>query len=260
MKRFFLYASVAIVALSGCKKDKDAEGKSKIYKGEVKTFQHGKAWTWYEVDGNENPQRLAIAIDDEAMNSLDPGVDDGSGHSHVNGLSLKFHPKAAETPFVHALLDWNPHGHEPAGIYDQPHFDFHFYQTSEAERMAIPAYEQAPEKFDILPAADYFPANYIRFPGGIPKMGAHWGDATSPELNGVMFTQTFLFGSYDGKTTFYEPMITEAFIKANPSFERSIPVPSKFQKAGWYPTKMRIENKAGVTSVILENFVRRQAS
>lgn len=257
MKKVLLFASVALLALSACKKD--ADKKERIFKGETKPFQHGKAWTWYEVDNNNNPLRVAVAIDDEAMNSLDPGTNDG--HSDHNMVSLAFHPKAAAaTPFQHALLGWNPQGHEPEGIYDLPHFDFHFYQTTDTERLAIPVYEQAPAKFDNLPAGGYFPANYIRIPGGIPQMGAHWADVTSPELNGVTFTQTFLFGSYDGKTTFYEPMITEAFIKANPSFERSIPVPAKFQKTGWYPTKMRIEKKPGVTSIILENFERRQAS
>jgi hypothetical protein len=24
-------------------------------------------------------------------------------------------------------LNWNPHGHIPPGVYDLPHFDFHFY-------------------------------------------------------------------------------------------------------------------------------------
>ena len=82
---------------------------------------------------------------------------------------------------------------------------------------------------------------------------------TSPELSGQLFKQTFIYGSYDGKVTFYEPMITEAFIKANPTFERAIPQPAKFQKPGYYPTKMRIEKQNGVTNVILESFVLQQA-
>ena len=30
-------------------------------------------------------------------------------------------------PLKWALLNWNPHGHIPPGIYDRPHFDVHFY-------------------------------------------------------------------------------------------------------------------------------------
>ena len=91
-------------------------------------------------------------------------------------------------------------------------------------------------------------------------MGCHWIDFTSPELNGQLFTQTFIYGSYDGKVIFYEPMITEAFIKANSNFERAIPQPVKFQKTGYYPGKMRIAKQNGVTNIILEGFVLHQAS
>jgi hypothetical protein len=91
-------------------------------------------------------------------------------------------------------------------------------------------------------------------------MGVHWLDFTSPELSGAQFTQTFIYGSYDGKVTFYEPMITEAFILANSGFVRTIPQPAKVQVTGYYPTKMRIEKISGITNIILEGFVLRQAS
>jgi len=88
----------------------------------------------------------------------------------------------------------------------------------------------------------------------------HWLDFTAPELNGATFTQTFIYGSYDGQVTFYEPMITEQFILANPAFERAIPQPAKVQKTGYYPTKMRIAKADKITNIILEGFVLRQAS
>ena len=62
-----------------------------------------------------------------------------------------------------------------------------------------------------LPAGE-MPATYINT-GLVPTMGAHWIDVTAPELNGQPFTETFIFGSFDGKMTFYEPMITKAFIE-----------------------------------------------
>ncbi|HEV7331394.1 MAG TPA: hypothetical protein VGN63_10175 [Flavisolibacter sp.] len=256
MKKVLFFASVAVLALGSCKKD-DKE-KETTFKGEVKTFQHGKAWTWYEEDVNGKPLRIAIAIDDAAMNSLDRET--GGGHNHANSISMQLHAEAGATPFKHVMLDWNPAGHPPNNIYTKPHFDFHFYTTTEAERLAIPLYEEAQEKFDNFPLA-YMPANYIPIPGGVPQMGTHWVDQASPELRpGGNFTQTFMYGSYDGEVTFYEPMITEEFLLANPSFQRDIPVPAKFQEAGWYPTKMRIEKENGVTNVIIENFVQRQAN
>jgi hypothetical protein len=104
------------------------------------------------------------------------------------------------------------------------------------------------------------PQNYVPIPGGVPQMGVHWVDVTAPELNGQLFTQTFIYGSYNGQVTFYEPMITLDFIKANPSYQRNIPVPSKFEQPGYYPTKMRIQKVGGITNIILEEFVYRQAS
>lgn len=258
MKKIILLLVTASIAFVSC--EKDNAQKERVFRGPVQKFQHGKAWTWYEVDNSDKPLRLAIAIDDAAMNSLDDGHGDGPGHNHENMVSLAFHKKAETTPFMHVGLDWNPHGHEPEPIYGKPHFDFHFYMISEAERKAIPPYEVDSMKFKNVPAPAYFPPTYINPGGGVPQMGAHWIDVTSPELNGQPFTQTFIYGSYDGKVTFYEPMITEAFIKANLSFERTIPQPAKFQKTGYYPTKMRIAKINGITNIILEGFILRQAS
>ena len=261
MKNLLLIISVSLLAFSSCKKDNNEKKEEKIFKSEVQSFQHGKAWTWYEEDESKNPVRLAIAFDDAALNSLDTNGATSPGHHHQNSLSLKFHSKASVvTPFNHALLDWNPKGHEPEIIYGIPHFDFHFYMQSETDRLAIPLYEHDSTKFKNAPAPGYMPPTYINPGGGVPQMGAHWIDFTTPEINGQAFTQTFLMGSYDGNVTFWEPMITGKFFRENPGFQRSIPQPTRYQKTGWYPTKMRIEKKDGVNSVILEGFVNRQPS
>lgn len=257
MRKILFLAFAVSITLVSCKKDKDENGG--VFKGPVQDFQHGKAWTWVQIDKDNKPERIGISIDAEAMNSLDPGDEQNGGHNHANALSLTFHPKANVTPFVHALLDWNPHGHEPAGVYTLPHFDFHFYMTSEADRKAIPPFEVDNTNFLKLPGEGYMPAIYAPIPGGVPQMGAHWIDVTTPELNGGTFTQTFLYGSYNSEVTFYEPMITKAFLDANPSFVRDFPLPAKFKKSGYYPTKMRIEKINGVTNIVLEGFVYRQA-
>jgi hypothetical protein len=255
MKRVLMLLCTATIAFTSCKKDGQKGG---IFKGPVTQFQHGKVWTWIEMNGDNKPERVAISIDDDAMNSLDAGTDEG--HHHGNELSLQFHSRANITPFTHALLEWNPHGHEPAGIYDKPHFDFHFYMIPEKDRLAIPLYETDSTGFLNYPAPGYMPATYVPIPGGVPQMGAHWIDVNTPELNGQPFTQTFLFGSYNGKVAFYEPMITKSFIDANASFERTFGVPTKFKTNGYYPTKMRIVKAEGATHFILEAFVYRTQS
>ncbi|MBC7850342.1 MAG: DUF5602 domain-containing protein [Chitinophagaceae bacterium] len=253
MKKLFVILALSTTLFS-CKKDNDKE---KVFKGPVEQFQMGKAWTWYQEDSNGKPLAMGVSIDDAAMKGLDRNG--GTGHMHENNIVLKLHPKA-QTVFNHVGLGWNPQGHEPEPIYGKPHFDFHFYMTTPQEVAAIPPYEVDSTKFKNWPAAAYFPATYINPGGGVPQMGAHWIDVTSPELSGALFTQTFIYGSYDGKVTFYEPMITEQFILNNPSFERAIPQPAKVQKTGYYPTKMKIITTNGIVNIIIDGFVLRQAS
>ena len=54
----------------------------------------------------------------------------------------------------------------------------------------------------------------------VPKMGVHWVNAKSPELQGMVgnpagckpFTATFIQGAWNGTFIFEEPMITRAYI------------------------------------------------
>lgn len=262
MKKF-LIASLAMVALSSsCKKDKDPE-KSGVFKGPEVQVHHGKAWTWIQLDKKGDPLRLAVTLTDAALNSVPVGTGDEGDHDHSdmeNNWVLKFHPKAGIVPFNHLGMGWNPIGHEPEPIYGKPHFDFHFYMMTPEEVAAIPVYEMAKDKFDNYPAAAYLPPAYFNAGGGVPQMGAHWIDPASGEFNGQPFTQTFIYGSYDGKVTFYEPMITLEFLKNNNNYVRNIPQPAKVQKTGWYPTKLRVVKHNGVTEVILDEFVYRLQS
>jgi len=262
MKKFMLMAISGVLILTSCTKDHD-NGGSNIYKGPVTKVHEGKAWTWIQLDRWGKPERLGISLTDAALSSVPVGSeDDGHDHDHAdeNNFTLQFHPKASITPFNHVGMGWNPHGHEPEHIYDRPHFDFHFYMMTPAQVAAIPPYEVDSVKFNNWPAPAYLPANYFNAGGGVPQMGAHWVDVTSGEFNGKGFTQTFIYGSYDGNVTFYEPMITLDFLKNNSNFERAIPQPSKVQKSGYYPTKMRVVKHDGVTEVILDDFVYRTQS
>jgi hypothetical protein len=263
MKKTGILLLLAATIFASC--EKENHDKSGILKGSVAQVHLGKAWTWVEVDQNGNPRKMAVSIDDAALNSLPTSVKgEGGGHNHghegINNWALKFHPKANVNPFQYVGLDWNPIGHEPEPIYGKSHFDFHFYAMSPAEVDAIPPYEVDSAKFKNSPAPAYFPLNYINPGGGVPKMGAHWIDVTSPELSGKPFTETFIYGSYNGKVTFYEPMITLDFIKKSSNFERNIPQPAKVQKTGYYPTKLRIVKQNGVTDIILDAMVFRTQS
>ena len=138
------------------------------------------------------------------------------------------------------LIDYNPHGHEPPGVYDLPHFDVHFYMIPSAERMEI---GPADPGFDILPAPQYIPDFYMRIPGGVPQMGTHWADLLAPEFNGQTFTRTYIWGSFDGKVIFFEPMITVAYLESEPSETIPLRQPQSYQRDGYYPTSYRVEHR-----------------
>lgn len=253
MKKLFILVAVSALLFS-CKKNNDKAG---TFNGPEQTIQHGKGWSWIKVNAEGVPEQLGISITQAAINSMLTGSHGtGEGHTHENIVKLPLDPIAkAVTPFNHIQLDWNPKGHPPVEIYSQPHFDFHFYMVPEAEVAA--AVDTA--KLNLHPAAEYLPSTY--FSGGpVPQMGTHFIDAASPELNGQPFTETFIYGTYNGKVTFYEPMITLDFLKANSNYERSIPQPAKFKTTAYYPTKMKIVKRNGVTNVILDGFIKRQAS
>jgi hypothetical protein len=244
--------------LFSCKKEELKN--DNLIEGAKQTVYHGKAWSWIKLDGNGAPQQLGISVDEALLNSVTTsGTSTGSGehHTHENNIVLPLPAIALEkTPFKTIGLDWNPEGHPPANIYTKPHFDFHFYMVTEADRLAA----VDPAKLNADPGSNYLPANYIGV-DPVPQMGKHWVDVTSPELDPVNpspFTQTFIYGSYDSKVTFYEPMITLEFLQNTTLFERTIPQPSSFSQPGYYPTKMKVMKLAGTVQIILDGFVYHQ--
>jgi hypothetical protein len=219
-----------------------SSGDRVVYGPEV-ALGAGTARTYLQmVDGV--PVELGIALSENALSDL-PGHHSPGGVRMPDGHHMFEYvlamPEGNPTPFRHVLIDWNPGGHEPPGVYDLPHFDFHFYTMTVAERRAIdpadPAFAVKAQRF---PAAGQMPAGYTAIPGAVPFMGAHWVDPTSPELHGETFTQTFIYGSWDGRLIFAEPMITRDFLASKPDFERTLPVPEQYAQPGYYPASYSI--------------------
>lgn len=253
MKKLFILLTVS-AAMLACEKDKTKEG---TFTSEKATLHGGKVWSSVKLNKEGKPEQLSIAIDDAAMNSVPVGQP--TDHiGHANNIILPIHKKGVEnTPFKFIMVNWNSSGHEPENVYTSPHFDFHFYMTPSNEVMN---YLDTTKLNHNIPAADYLPPAHISPAPGVPTMGKHWLDVTSPELSGAPFTQTFIYGSYDSKVVFLEPMITLDFLKNTTSFERQIPQPAKFKTAGFYPTKMKVIKANGITEIVLDGFVYRQAS
>jgi hypothetical protein len=218
----------------------------------------------YVVTKDGAPLEVGVALGEAALEGLPAdgapgGMAMPDGH-HTYDLDLPM-PAENPTPWRFVGFGWNPAGHVPHGVFDRPHFDFHFYAMTEAERAAILPTDSAFEaKAAREPAPELVPAGYVRFPGAVPLMGAHWGDPKSPELNGGPFTETFLYGSWDGRLTFAEPMITKAFLETKPDFRESVAVPARWERPGWYPTEYRVywDAPSREYRVALSGLVRRQ--
>ena len=244
--RFFLIllTGAALTGLQSCQNDdlginslsSNDENSADLKSAAMNTFYssalpvgNGVAKAWIKVNKNGDPLEAGINLSGKALTKLP---------DEPRQYVLTLPKKKGQNFYTHGLLDWNPHGHEPEGIYDLPHFDFHFYIVPSEERMNIPLL--APPNFDTPPAAEYIPPMYIQLPGLVPEMGAHWVDVTSPELHGAKFTHTFIWGSYDGKFIFWEPMITMEYLLTQPDEIFPVKQPSAFQISGWYPTDYKI--------------------
>jgi len=192
---------------------------------------NGVARAWIQVEKNGDPISVGINLSGKALMNLP--------EEHAVYV-LELPKNKGHNFYTHVLFDWNPGGHEPPGVYDLPHFDFHFYTIPSEEREAIP-FMPPPYKDDA--DGQYIPPLYVPLPGLIPEMGAHWADVTSPELQDpplAEFTHTFIWGSYEGEFIFWEPMVTREYLLTQPDEVFSINQPVAYQKDGWYATDYQI--------------------
>ena len=250
----------------------DAPGVHRQY-GVPQKVGNGRARTYVVIDQKNGgrPLEVGVALDEAALEGLPapmqmpPGGGDPHEHldSHVYDLAM---PARNPTLYEFVELDWNPGGHEPPGIYDIPHFDFHFYTVSKAVRDAIDPAQLGEAAYlaksgNLPPESERAPYFVpLAAPGAplvaVPRMGVHWSDVRSPELQGVLgnpagyrpFTTTFIHGSWDGAFIFDEPMVTRDFIlgrkaattAASRDSVMQLPQPAAVRESGWYPSAYRV--------------------
>jgi hypothetical protein len=227
----------------------------------------GRARAYVLLDRATNAAtEIGVALDERALEGL-PTT--GAGHHGASGPVHQYVlplPAAHTAPFQFVEVNWNPMGHEPDGVYqDVPHFDFHFYTVSKAERdRIVPTDPQYAARANAVPTGDYVPPFTLQLgpPGAkpadvaVPLMGVHWVDVRSAELQRLLgkpdayrpFTATFIHGSWNGRFHFWEPMVTRAHILAKKTTtdpavrDEVIPisVPARYHVPGRYPTAYRI--------------------
>ena len=244
-RRPFRILAIAALAGAGCG-DPAGPGVTTDFGAAVNLGQ-GVARTYVVSEGG-TPTEIGIALSAAALEGLPAPTGPMDSHSFLLPL-----PAGQGTDVQLVELNWNPAGHPPPMVYTVPHFDFHFYTVSLAERNAIlPTDPGFAAKAANLPAASLQPPGYVppAMNGSIeavPMMGVHWVDPTGPEFTGSPFTSTFIYGSWDGHFTFLEPMVTLDFLKTQPTLEKPIPVPAHFETDGYRPAAYRVsyDAKAG---------------
>jgi hypothetical protein len=218
--------ALAIAACAGCSTS-NTDTLGGTFYGPAQTLGQGTARSWVTLNSSGTPTAMGLKLTAAALGGLPVAMSE----------TIVPLPAQGPAPFDHIAIDWNPQGHEPAGIYDVPHFDFHFYLMTQAEQMAITLDGSGAAKMFAAPSAAEAPAGYAGIPNvsGVPMMGWHWTDPASPELNGQPFTATMIYGFYDGHMNFIEPMITKAFLESHTPLNKQFGRPQQYVKTGYYP-------------------------
>ena len=232
-----------------------------VYRGPIVKMGNGQVRSFFTVGPTGVPLKIGVEMNDAALEGLPTDPTDFMG----NLFELSIPQKAKDmTAFNHLTVDWNPHGHDPEHVYDKPHFDFHFYKISPAARKSIPPYTaETAALFDKLPPAGYMPTTFVPTPGGVPGMGKHWVSTEGDEANGIPFTKTFIYGSYNGEVNFVEPMVTLELLKSGVQSSTAVAQPTHFAPdSTYYPTTYEItrDSQKKLHTVALTDFVWREGA
>ena len=233
--------------------------------GPSQALGQGSVWAYVVPDAAGTPLEVGVRLIGAALTGLPTAPPDG----HPMPVVLTFPSGANAGVLDHVEFYWNPVGHEPAGVWDKPHFDYHFFMVDQASARAVdPANPDFPTKAAKIPDAKYIPTDFVAPPGTavantVPGMGLHWLDQTEPPIPGqYQFTETMINGSYDGTRTFIEPMITRDWLLTHPTLDEQLKQPQAYQKAGLWPTTYTVRYDAAKDeyAVALGGFTDRQAS
>ncbi len=243
--------------------------------------------TFTDFDKAGKPTRIGITISesfaDHDSETLVAKLNEDHRNMNVGTYFDLELPQTDEIPFKHAYFSFHPKGHVPPGIYDMPHFDFHFYLVSDKVRKAMApeavAKAMEPVAEGYLPSTYRAASKYNNFYW--PYMGTHFLSDNTDEIKITetgdiqpgpgRFDQTFIYGAFGGDVVFLEPMVASWYldsIKASEDHSRTfdIELPSRYNRAGYYPTKYSIAyakdpmTGMGYYTVSLEDLVWRDAS
>jgi hypothetical protein len=154
--------STTTTGVRGARAGFDQPGAHRQYGTPVKVG-NGTVRTYVVLDQKNGgaPLEVGVAMSESALDGLPAPAASGDmmANMHMNLLDM---PAQNPTQYKFVQFDWNPIGHEPAGVYDQPHFDFHFYTVSREVRASIlPSDPQYAAKAASYPAAEFRAPFYL---------------------------------------------------------------------------------------------------
>lgn len=245
----------------------------------------GTARMFIDVSAEGTPLALGIVLTEGAMTGLATHMNttsrcwDKSGDGHIahgeclgdyeSRLSMPAGSEELGLPFRWSTVNWNPEGHVPPAphVWSAAHFDFHFFVT---EPEVIHAIRPGPcgefidcEDFERaskpLPS-HLLPQDYIDVGAAVPAMGNHLIDSDDPEIAdpSLGFSKTFIYGVYDGRMIFLEPMVSHSYLASQPNACAPVKTPVAYADPGYYPTLYctRYDPETRTYRVTLEKFVK----
>jgi len=215
----------------------------------------GTAHVLVMANASNAPDSVAVILTRDALE----GLPDAQPGQMAWEFELPMPDTGPRTGFDHVVLDWNPAGHLPDGVYSVPHFDVHFYVISNGERSAVTFHGAGREAAMAAPAPELVPAGYVIPPDtAVDKMGMHGINPAGHEFHGQAFDHTFIYGYYKGELTFVEPMVSMAFLQSLPEVTAPVVKPLRYSYSAWYPASYRISFDAGRNeyAIALQNLER----
>ncbi len=287
LRALSVLTSALVILQQGCYTQPAAEPSGRIL-GAESSLGNGSVSSYAEFDEQGTLQAIGVVYSAGALDGLPAENSDehhcfdrnGDGQVDASAECIPTHEfviplpdavsRRADVPFKWVLPNWNPAGHIPPGMYDVPHFDVHFYMASIASVMAL---EDGPCGLEFTRCDHYelakkaLPANYMNpdfqdVDAVVPAMGNHLIDLKGPEFNGEEWKRSWIFGVYDGEVTFYEEMLSRAYMLSQPNECFPIKSPPAVGRSGLYPTQscVRYESGIGDYTVSMEGFTYREAS
>jgi hypothetical protein len=248
----------------------------------------GEARTFVELGSDGRPRVVGVTFDEGALRGLPSKMNNTSRCFDKNGDGTLSHGECMgdyqftlampagtadlELPFKYATVNWNPEGHmEPApSVWSAAHYDFHFFIVEPALIDAIgtgPCAELIDcddfKRASVPLPKHHQPEGYIDVGAAVAAMGNHLIDSTDPEVADPArgFSSTFIYGAFDGKLIFLEPMVSHKLLASRPNRCSPVRGPQNFATTGYYPTSYCVRYDAATSSyrVTLEGMEYRKA-